>query len=184
MNRYYDRMKKLLLDVGIVFKDGGISKGEIIAYAKGIEILYNRIKKSLNKIYILGNENFDLSLYNNLLNIDSLTEPDNVDDVIRILSLNFGSNSKDDIQGGFSEVGEGDYSIDDDKIVFDNIGFDQLKELGNFISGYIPLCVKTEYNGTGLPFDDFDSLNFNFNKFDSMNLPFDIIDTLRSDIIE
>lgn len=184
MSDIYERMKKLLVDVGVSFNDGGFSTGEIKAYAAGLKLVRDKIEDAFNKVYIIENDNCDLTYFADLVNVD-LTDSDKTkDNVIWALSFNFGKCDKNTFQRGFSQIGEGNYQIDDNTVVFDDITISKLKFLGNFISTFVPLCVNVRFNGTGITFDKWEELNFNFNKTDEWNLPFDIIDSLRSDMIE
>lgn len=187
MNNPFDRMKKLLEDVGIKLENGGISSGEISAYSKGIELVISQAKMIIELVNIVSSKSNQLKRYTSLLHIDESRFEDVNQlkaEIIKRYSQCFGDNEIDAVNEGFESVGSGTYSIDNGVVTFYNVMLDDLYELGKFINGYLPAFATVSFDGTGLTFDEWDSIAFTFSKYDGWCLPFSIIDNLRSDMIE
>ena len=190
MNDMYLRMKSLLEDAGIAFNSGGISKAEIYAYSKGVELVLDSISDGIDDIFMQGSSN--LKRYALLLNIDSERYSPNAlkTEIKNRLAMNFAEATVDEHERAFSAVGSGTYTLyhEDGELLptikFADVDIEDLPQLAKFIEGYTCLSERATYDGSGMDFDAWDAWGQSFYQLDKMALPFNIIDNLRSDMIE
>lgn len=187
MNNEYLRMKALLEDMGMSFEEGSITKAEIYAYSKGLELVKNYCTAALCAVLLEDGGD----RYAALLDIDAsrFTESELKDEVIKRLSMNFGKATVSEFDDEFSLVGSGSYTIEKDDFddiitTFIGVEAEDLAQLGKFIKGYTSLSAITYFDGHGMDFDSWDRWNQTFYSLDKMALQFNIINTLRSDMIE
>ena len=187
MSNSFNRIKALLENAGIGFADKGISKGEILAYTTGIDLIAAQVDLLVQLLNIENAQRNQLGRYNSLLNIDeSRYSSDDAlkNEIIARFAAGFGEIDYNTVAEGFASVGSGSFSFDDGTVIISGVLAGDLPQLGRFIKGYLPFSAKLKFDGIGIDFDAWDSLGCDFDKYDSWDLPFDIIDNLRSDMIE
>lgn len=186
MNSAFDRMKSLLSDSGLAFEENGITNAEIYSYAAGLEFVRQSLLDILCRIFISLDNNDNVSMYTDLLDIDSAgyTTEELKKMIYKRLAQKYGDYTRVGFNEAFAAVGSGEYEISGGVITFSNVDLQDMKRLAEFIKGYVFVYTKAVCDGSGLDFDQWDSWGRSFHEYDSIGLTFDIIDTLRSDIIE
>lgn len=189
MNDMYLRMKSLLENAGIAFNEGGLSKSEIYAYSKGMELVKNHIADGIKDLFLQNGS--DAGRYAFLLNIDAgrYSPAALKAEIKKRLAMNYGTATVAEHDEAFDAVGSGTYTIYHEEgelfptIIFSDVDIEDLPQLAKFIEGYTCLSERAVYDGDGMDFDAWDLWGQNFYQLDKMALPFNIIDNLRSDMI-
>ena len=190
MSNTFNRMKSLLQGTGISFNDGGISDAEIYAYASAVDFIMQKLQCSIDDVFMENGSTAEK--YAALLNLDKnrYTAEHLKQEIKKRLAMSYASATVTEHDAAFDAVGSGSYELllsqneNVPTIVFSGVALEDLPQLAKFIESYTCPGEEAYYDGDGLTFDEWDSLNKSFYSLDKMNLPFNIIDYLRSDIIE
>lgn len=183
MSNAFERMKALLGDY-VEFSEHGISTGEIYAYSKGIEYVFELFETAENLLCLAGEK--DIEYYCNLLKLNAslYDEEELLSRITSRLSKGFASYSLSEICAAFYEIGSGELEISGNAFVITSAEPEYLGEIGKFLLAYMPFSMTSGAGGSGMSFDDWDAFAQTFGTYDSFLLPFSFIDTLRSEDIE
>lgn len=186
LNNVYERLKGLIEDVGFEFNSGGITTAEILAYSKGIELVYDYFDSLLEGLFLNDENSECVNRYCKMLNVERNNYSYNElkDYLLTRLKERFSFFTMDEFDTAFEKLGAGSYSFEDGKIEFSDLDNNAVKKLGDFISGYVPFCVGTCLSGNPMSFDKWDRVARCWNVYDSYKLNFDIIDGLGDEEFE
>ncbi|MGN1202386.1 MAG: hypothetical protein ACI4RF_03765 [Eubacterium sp.] len=183
-NEIYKRLSGLFEKLGISFENGSREKGELMAYCTGIDSVQAELDLCFNQVFADTASGLGLSLFCELLSIDSSMDIDEKRRLIKQgLSQTYGDYIFGTMQQEIEKLGNGfsmtaeDFCLTIGGSVKGN--FDSLFELGKILEKYLPPCTVAEFSGDGLDFDYWDSTPYLFEDYDNFNLSFEFLDTLN-----
>ena len=175
-------MKRLLEDSGIRLSEGGFSDAEIAAYASGLEIAGQQLSGAETAVLFEEDGEQLPYAYAALLQLDSsrYTREALTEEIKKRMRGGFGILRREELNEGFARVGSGSYSVNGSTVIFEQVNTADLKELGRFIEGYLPVFACPRCSGSGMTFDAWDGTRLCFWDHDGNGLPFSVIDTLET----
>lgn len=181
MSSISDRLKKMFSEFGFIVDDGSISEAEIASYECGINLIKSDFDDYLIQIFPPQDLKYKVKEYCELAG--DYLEADGYIPIIlgRRLAGPWGGLSKKDMDAVMLNIRYAmKYEIEDDKMIMDGFGDDDLIRLGQFIQGYIPanFTPKIKYSA-GSDFEYWDGWKKKWYILDKMKMPFNIIDELR-----
>lgn len=180
----YDRLLNLFKNLGISVLDKSIQKAEIKGYAAGIELADKIMNDTYLNMFIDTANDTGLSMYLNLIDRKSeKTTEETRNAIITAFSDTKGFLKTGEFEKAIFDLGSScDYTVENGVLLISSsevFNKEFLEKISYFFKNYAPVLFKMEFDGNGIPFDNWEALNINWYKFDSYNLPFSVIDTLK-----
>lgn len=183
-NDIYERLSGLYEKLGLTVDDGSSEKGEILACCAGISLVKDDFEQSFLQLFPNTSFQRGLSLFCELMNIDSsLTD----DEKKRLIKKGLSQCYGDYIYGIFKKEIEdlsAVFFIESQDFVLTLSGtvtedYTLLSKIGRILNNYLPPCTVARLDGIGLEFDYWDSTPYLFEDYDNLSLSFDVLDTLN-----
>lgn len=182
-NKSLERLTILFEKLGIPIESKSQDKGELMAYCAGIDMIRSAFESNFSQIFADTATGLGLSLFCELLKIDSSLDADEKrTQIARGLSRKYADYTYNEFTDEIDSI-----SIDIGALVLDfyvNMNgtiqgdYSILAKMGRAFENYVPPCTVLSFCGNGLAFDYWDESPYLFEDYDNFNLNFQLLDEL------
>lgn len=173
----YSRLKSLVEGVGVRIEDTNTNGAELYCYSLAIAMVRRQIKAVCDEFF--ANSQTGVKRYAKLLKIDcqNKSQQQLVEEIRSRLSDDYGNLRVEQMAQDYSLVGSGSYEMRRKKLVFSDVAVDDMARLAQFITKWSTMATQCVFDGDGTTFDRWDDMEQSFDYYDRLGLPFDIFDT-------
>lgn len=181
-NEIYARLEKLMKSLGFSVENGSFTKAEMKAYAAGISIVQESMKKAMNNIFIDSADMQGTAMFLSMVNEKPAADAQTSKNlVIHAVSDNPCIYSKTYFDSVIQADGKASYTMSDNIMDFNCTLADCRKQLEAYskqINDINP-CTVVINNNAGRSFDVWNSAALRWFELDRLEIPFITLDTMR-----
>lgn len=182
--KIYERLSSLFEKLNIDHPSASAENAELMAYSEAIDDIKNDFEKYFLMIFPDTATDEGLSLYCELLGIDSDASPQDKTALIKQrLSRLYGDYTFNEMTDQIENLSDSlSVSCDDFTLTINggiNADANLLSALGRILENYVPPCTVVKFASDGADFDFWDSTDFMFENYDESRLTFDLADTVK-----